>query len=192
MNHIFSRHKSSNENEPRFIRIVLFVVFFYYPRICRSEAVRLGINTFTIKIKKMLPFVYFFFSSRKQSSLTERFSSLCWGACAPWPTAIWRSLRSTPSCTWPSGSCASFPARYRGPASSASGTCSSAKVRRKEEGRKKKREREGEREMRCDNACRREGGKIQIQCISGFKMAKMFFFFLPFRVTLRSFWWLSG
>lgn len=192
MNHIFSRHKSSNENEPCFIRIVLFLFFYYYSRICRSEAVRLGINTFTIKIKKMLPFVYFFFSSRKQSSLTERFSSLCWGACAPWPTAIWRSLRSTPSCTWPSGSCASFPARYRGPASSASGTCSSAKVRRKEEGRKKKREREGEREMRCDNACRREGGKIQIQCISGFKMAKMFIFFLPFRFTLRSFWWLSG
>lgn len=60
-------------------------------------------------------------------------------------------------------------------------------------GEEKKREREKERE-RCDVIMHvvGRGEKIQIQCISGFKMAKMFCFFLPFRVTLRSFWWLSG
>lgn len=62
----------------------------------------------------------------------ERFSSLCWGACAPWLTAIWKSLKSTPSFTWLSGSCASSLARYRGPASFVSGTCSSVKVRHKQ------------------------------------------------------------
>lgn len=66
---------------------------------------------------------------RRRSSWTGRSCTLCCAASLLWLTATWRSTSWSPSCTWPSGSCAPSLGLCRGRRCCASGTCFFVRVR---------------------------------------------------------------